>query len=250
MFSDYSKVHAIIGGSTGLETLRIAKQNPEVGIVVIDGYASIAKEIFRQLGHMDPREPSPKWDWDLTGINHFDWIKDARWSKDPVWTRVEHEFLKYRGSINTIAPRVTFIDSSTEYLNKNLGFPPEVFSQIHFLYPASTKDTSIYNFAGHTLKTNGTMNIVTERPEVARQWYLYGGPQVIAHGRIDRSGGIVNPLSVFDLRMGQHGYFFVNIRKRAPIPERKNWQIFLSELPLVAQLHDFNMAQSAQFACE
>lgn len=221
----------VIGGGTGLEALRLARENPGAAIFVVDPFSRFASNVINQMTEPDYRSKR-KIDWTFFEKDGgLQYAHEQLWqtyeNSPEVWKKVTHAFNKYADQAKELSSRIFFIEAKTN------DFIPEtpIFDRVDLIYPNPQlyQEPSLYKFVSRSLRQNGVWSVITEFPEGYIHYYGQEKPYVVSHGVVKRDR-IEKPLSVYDV-IFQRDYNFVDIKKTAERLKEPNLaKILLAEL--------------------
>ena len=209
----FPKAIGIIGGGTGLEGLRLAKENPDAAIFIIDPYVRFASKVISQISSSDyQRKKEIDWTFFVEDeglqLVHEQLFETYQYNPK-IWKKIEAAFNRYSSKAKELSSRMFFIDAMTDdYIPKN-----PIFDRIDLIYPNPQlyQEPSLYKFVSRSLRKNGTWTVITELPEGYIHYYGHEKPYVVSHGEVKRDK-IKDPLSVYDIIFGQD-YKFIDIKK-------------------------------------
>ncbi|KKP72166.1 MAG: hypothetical protein UR68_C0020G0021 [Candidatus Roizmanbacteria bacterium GW2011_GWA2_35_19] len=221
----------VIGGGTGLEALRLARENPGAAIFVVDPYSRFASNVIDQMTAPEYKSRR-KIDWTFfekdAGLQYVhEQLWDTYHFKPELWKKVNKAFSHYNQDVKELADRIYFIEGKTS------DYIPEIpiLDRVDLVYPNPQlyHESSLYKFVSRGLRKDGTWTIITESPEGYIHYFGYEMPFVESHGTVQRKS-INNPLSVYDI-IFPHSYKFIDIRKLTDkLKEPSMAAIILSEL--------------------
>lgn len=231
----YPKAIAVIGGGTGLESLRIARANPKSAVFVIDPLSQFGGEVINQMAAPSYKQHR-KIDWSFFDkspdlINAHPYLWEAYKEKPEVWKKVNAAFNHYSNDIKELSQRIFFLETMT---TDHIPDEP-LFDRIDLIFPNPQLyvEPTIYQFASRGLRKGGQWNIVTEMAEAYLHFFGHEQKYVAAHGTLEKEGK--TPLSVYDIIFGERAYSYVDIVKSEDrLNEPNLMNIFLAQLPVWA----------------
>lgn len=209
----FSSAIGVIGGGTGLEALRLARENPHAAIFVVDPFSRFASNVISQMTAPEYKSKR-KIDWTFfendDGLQYaHEQLWEAYQERPETWKKVDRTFGSFSHDIKDLAGRIFFVEGkTTDYIPDN-----PLFDRIDLVYPNPQlyQEPSLYKFVSRSLRRDGKWNIITESPEGYIHYFGFERPFVESHGEVRRKK-VDHPLSVYDI-IFPNTYKFVDIRK-------------------------------------